>query len=703
MNVTELMSELVFQLGIIIFAVRLGGRLVKLLGIPPVLGELLAGIVIGPYALGGIPLPGFPHGLFSLGEATGIAVSPELYAFATVASIILLFASGLETDLGLFLRYSLAGGVIGIGGVIFSFALGAFTGVFLLGVPFMDPKCLFLGVLSTATSVGITARILSDQKKMDSPEGVTILAAAVFDDVLGIIALAVILGIVALISGGQGSLNAISILGIAGKAFGIWLGFTALGLIFAKRIASFLKLFKHSFDFSVLALGIALLLAGVFEKQGLAMIIGAYVAGLSLSKTDIAAVIQERIHGIYEFFVPVFFAVMGMMVNVREILSPQVLFFGAVYTLIAILAKIVGCGGPALLLGFNLRGAIRIGAGMVPRGEVALIIAGIGIASGILDNQLFGVIILMTLITTLAAPPLLSLALRVPGAGTRKPVKNDNTATAAWEFNSDEIADLVVDTLLKDLKTEGFYVQMMNIDEGLSQARKDDVALSIIEEEHRVTIVTAQDDMPFVKTAVYEVILALSKSIQALRDSADPKAMKKEIADIGGRRNEELLSLIKPEFISLDLKGENKEEIVGELVDILGKQGLVENRDMVLEDVLYREKNMSTGMQHGVALPHAKTDGIKEFAVAVGIKKEGVDFESLDGEKSRLFIMIISPRKNPGPHMQFLAAIGVLLQDKQLREDIIDAGSRESVAALMISRGQQKGNKANAQNKRAKQ
>jgi Kef-type K+ transport system membrane component KefB len=213
------------------------------------------------------------------------------------------------------------------------------AGVLLLNASFMDPRCLFLGILCTATSVGITARILSDQKKMDSPEGVTILAAPVFDDVLGIIALAVVLGIVAVLGGSAGSeaLRARVILIIAGKAFGIWLGFTALGIIFSKKIAAFLKLFKHSFDFSILALGIALVLAGIFEKQGLAMIIGAYIAGLSLSKSDIAPVIQERIHGVYDFFVPVFFAVMGMMVNVREIINPQVLAFGAIYTCFAIL------------------------------------------------------------------------------------------------------------------------------------------------------------------------------------------------------------------------------------------------------------------------------------------------------------------------------------------------------------------------------
>jgi fructose-specific phosphotransferase system IIA component len=689
MNITETMAELVLQIGIIIFAVRLGGRLVKPLGIPPVLGELLAGVLIGPYALGGIPFPGFPRGFFPLGEGT-LAVSPELYSFATVASIILLFASGLETDLGLFLRYSLAGGVIGIGGVIFSFGLGALIGMVLLQVPLMDPRCLFLGILSTATSVGITARILSDQKKMDSPEGVTILAAAVFDDVLGIILLAVVLGLVALIAGGTGapvSLRASSVLGIAGKAFGIWLGFTVLGLVFSKRIAAFLKVFKHSFDFSILALGLALILAGIFEKQGLAMIIGAYVAGLSLSKTDIAAVIQERIHGLYEFFVPLFFAVMGMMVNLREVFSGPVLIFGAVYTLAAILSKVLGCGIPALILGFNGRGALRIGTGMVPRGEVALIIAGIGLAAGILDNRLFGVIILMTLITTLAAPPLLSATLKIPGSGTKKPVKGDDSAVAAWDFESDEIADLVIDTLLKDLKAEGFYVQMMNIDEGLSQARKDDIALSITEEESSVTIETAKVDMPFVKTAVYEVILGLNEAIQKLKDSSDPQAMKKDLLDEKGRTSEDILSVICPDCICPDLKGETKEEIITELVDILAAQGKLRDRDEALKDVLQREKTMSTGMQHGIALPHAKTDGIADMAVAVGIKREGIDFESMDGEKSRLFILVVSPRKTSGPHIQFLAAIGAVLKDDAVREEVINTRDKDRLVRLLQKGG----------------
>jgi Kef-type K+ transport system membrane component KefB/mannitol/fructose-specific phosphotransferase system IIA component (Ntr-type) len=691
-SISALVAVLALQIGIILFAVRFFGRLAKKIGIPQVLGELIAGIVIGPYAFGSIHIPGFPHGIFALTEGT-LAVSNELYAFASIASIVLLFASGLETDIGLFLRYSVAGGIIGIGGVLVSFTLGDMVGVFLLNASFMDPRCLFLGILSTATSVGITARILSEHKKMDSPEGVTILAAAVFDDVLGIIALAVVLGIVALLTEHTGGgLKADAILAIAGKAFGIWLGFTALGLIFSKKIAGFLKLFRNASDFSILAIGIALVLAGVFEKQGLAMIIGAYIAGLSLSKTDIAIVIQERIHGIYEFFVPLFFAVMGMMVNVREIISPPVLIFGAIYTGVAVVSKVIGCGGPALLLGFNGRGALRIGAGMVPRGEVALIIAGIGLAMGIINDQLFAVVILMTLITTLMAPPLLSASLKLAGSGTRSHVKGDDSSSMDWKFPSEIIADMVINKLLDDLRSEGFYIQMMNINEGLSQARKDDVVLSINENDNVVTIEAARADMPFVKRAIYEVVVELHESIRVLKESSTPQDMQKVLLDKSGRTREELLSLIKTECTSIALKGETKEEIIGEMVDMLSAQGMILNKEMVLKDIWEREGIMSTVMEHGIAMPHARTDGIDDLSVAVGIKKEGIDLKAEDGGKTWLFILSIAPKKNTSPYLEFLATIGTLLTDEPTRNAVHNAPTTE-VAARLLRTGERRGRK----------
>ncbi|MCX7949797.1 MAG: cation:proton antiporter, partial [Treponemataceae bacterium] len=274
-GLTAQMTSLVLELGVVIFAVRAGGALAKKIGLPPVIGELLTGVIIGPYALGALPLPGMPNGLFQVYE--GVGVSPLLYSFATVASIILLFTSGLETDIDMFLSYSVAGGVVGLGGVLASYLLGAGLATLYMGQSFFSPSSMFMGIMSTATSVGITARILSDRKKMDSPEGVTILAAAVFDDVLGIVLLAIVMGVVAVVTGHQaGGLSAWGIGSIALKAFGLWLGFTVLGLLFGKHLGNGLKKMGGEAHYPVLALGLALILAGFFEMQGLAMIIGAY-------------------------------------------------------------------------------------------------------------------------------------------------------------------------------------------------------------------------------------------------------------------------------------------------------------------------------------------------------------------------------------------------------------------------------------------
>ncbi len=182
-ELTEGMVLLVFQLAVIVFAARLGGYLLEKIGQPEVIGEIAAGLLIGPYLLGSISLPGFPAGLFP--ALPGFPLSPELYGFATVASIVLLFLIGLETNVEKFLAFSLAGSVVGAGGALASFALGAGAAalcselIFGVRMGFGHPLPLFLGAVSASASAGLTARILSAKRKIDSPEGATILTAVI--------------------------------------------------------------------------------------------------------------------------------------------------------------------------------------------------------------------------------------------------------------------------------------------------------------------------------------------------------------------------------------------------------------------------------------------------------------------------------------------------------------------------------------------
>jgi len=681
-DLAEGQSALVIQIGIVLFAAKLGGILAQRLRMPSVLGELLSGIAIGPYALGALSLPGFPRGLF-FATISEIPISPELYGIATIASIILLFVSGLETDLSLFLKYSVAGGIVGIGGVVISFAAGDLVGVSMFGGAFMDPRNLFLGILSTATSVGITARILSDRKRMDSPEGVTILAAAVFDDVLGIVFLAVVMGIAAASNGSAGVIEWGRIGLIAARAFGIWLGVTALGLLLAKRVAGVLKMFKHASAFTIMSLGLALVMSGFFEREGLAMIIGAYITGLSLSKTDISHIIIEKMHVLYEFFVPVFFAVMGMLVDVRQLLSPAVVAAGLVFTVVGILSKVIGCGLPSLFAGFNWKGALRIGAGMVPRGEVALIIAGIGATSGILDGKLFGVSVMMTLLTTVVAPFGLTTTLRISGSGTRKPDPRGESRTVDFDFPSEDVAVLVTDTMTHELEAEGYYVRTMDIEEGIAQIRRDDKAFSMRLDRARLSVQASGDALPIVQASVFEAVAALNQSFAKLKSDFDPSSIQSASPDEGAPLGANEAKAVRSSCVALDLKADTKEGVIRELLDTLARSGRVDDVELAFSDAMERERSMSTGMQNGIALPHAKTDAVTTMAAAIGIKRSGVEFQSLDGQPATIVVLLLTPKKSPASHIQFLAGIGAALRDEARRTQILGASSGEEVVRLI--------------------
>ncbi len=687
MSITELMTELVFQVGVILFAAKLGGMAMKRIKMPSVLGELLVGILIGPYVLGGLSLPGFPHGLFPLGE--GFSVSPELYGFATVASIILLFLSGLETDLSLFLAYSVKGAIIGIGGIIVAMLSGMYVGALMLHTSLFTPVNLFLGILSVATSVGITARILSEQRKMGSPEGVTILAAAVIDDVLGIIMLAIVLGMIAVLGDGGGSINWGAIGLIALKAVAVWLGFTILGLFFARRISKGLKFFKGQSAIALMALGLALFMAGIFEEAGLAMIIGAYVTGLSLSRTDISFVIQEKLEVVHDFFVPIFFCVMGMMVDVEVFTNPQVIIFGLIYSLVAIVAKIIGCGGPALFLNFNKLGALRIGVGMVPRGEVALIIAGIGIAQGILSSNLFGVAVMMTLITTVVPPPILTALLKSSRSGTRKEEKGDNRLETDFDFPSQELQSFATSQIIDEFESQGFFVHEWDVGHPAYQIRKDDVFITMNILENKLNFISDAQDVLFLKTLVYEKLLEMQETVNKLKELAKPEQLGRELLSEdtsagGGRKEDNFFRDISLDCIKMDLEGNDKESIILELVDLAEKSGKLLDRDLVQKSVFDREASMSTGMQNGIALPHGKSDGVDCLIPVVAIHREGVDFNSLDGEPSRLFFMIISSRNTSGPHVRFLAAISGILSKNEVVERILNCRTPEELKQLLI-------------------
>ncbi len=704
------MMFLVLQIGVIIFAARLGGAIASLLKMPSILGELAMGIVIGPWALGGIGfLPEyfdghFAGGLFHGAELRALAAeghvfdatSPALYGIATLASIILLFLSGLETNLKMFLRYSFVGSMVGIGGVIVSFLFGDLCAVWLLPkyfaafadlatMPFAEavthPAPTFLGIMSTATSVGITARILSEKKKMDSEEGTTIMAGAVIDDVLGLIVLAIGTGIiaanVAAKAGGTASAGVdwghIGI--VAAKAFGVWIGATVVGVLAARYIARFLKAcFKSPVMIATMAFGLALVLAGLFELAGLAMIIGAYVMGLALSRTDLKHPIQEMLTPVYTFLVPIFFCSMGMMVDMSALCSKPVLIFGAIYTVLAVIAKMIGCMVPSMCCGFNALGGLRVGAGMVPRGEVALIVAGLGLSGGYLTQEMFGVGILMTLVTTVIAPPVLVGLFAPKKSGVRHPKKSFvGSREVTFSLTSDDVADLVLNKILTEFRNEGFFTTCLSQADHIWEVAMDEIELTVRKKGHKIRFSCTPAEEAMVMTAWMEVASQMNDLARAIANPIRKEDLDKMISESEAvTRGHEGVGRYLQGFVMLpNFKASTKAEAIEKMIAEIAKAcpNHVADAAAAMNAVMRREASMPTGLDHGIAVPHGRDASVTGIAGAVAIVDNSgtaggciADYETIDKSAVRIIVLTLANDQTQTPYLKLMSFISRALR-----------------------------------------
>lgn len=700
---TDRAMMLVVQLGAILLVAKLGNILFEKMKLPGVLGELVAGAIIGPYALGQVGFYGFPDGF--LPSVGLLGVSPELFGLSSIAAVVLLFYVGLETNLKLLRRFLLAGGLVGLSGVVFSFALGMAVawamGPMLLErpVPFFSPTALFLGVVCSATSVGITARILCERHRLDAPEGVTILSAAVIDDVLGIVLLAVVMAIVGAGRSRDG-IDWAHVAIVAGKALAIWVFAMAVGLVVSRRISSVLKWFGERTSIAIMALCLALILAGLFEEAGLAMIIGAYVMGLSLSQTDITHVIRDKLEPVYEFLVPIFFCVTGMMVDLSASLTAPVLLFGAGYTMAALLAKLMGCGFPALLANFNLRGAARIGMGMVPRGEVGLIIAGIGLSSGLIGPSLFAAAVMMIMANTILAPPALVALFRSDARGTRHDVRQHaSEAEMRFSFPSMEMSEFFASKLAGVFEEDGFFTHLLSHDPPIYQLRKEEMLIDYRLSGTELLIDCRQSDVPLVNTAMYETAAAMERAARGLRRPFDSRDFGSRIQDTGvsGRDVLDVGRYLHPGLIEPKLRATTKAEVIDELLAILDREGKLRDFQAAQAAVWQREESMPTGLQYGLAIPHGKTDAVDTLVCTVGVKADGIDYGSMDGEPSRIFILTLSPPAKPVPHVRLMSLLSGLLDDRG-RQMILDCRTAGEMYEVLTAKHSEAGDGPAARN-----
>ncbi len=377
-------TQIFLELFLVFAAAQIGAEIAQRLKLPSVVGEIAVGCILGPSLLG------------------WIHIHEPLEVLAEIGAVLLLFSVGLETRLVDLKKVGAVATLVGVCGVALPFILGAgwahFSG-------FDTPKSLFIAAAFVATSAGITAKVLSDMGALNLTASRVILGAAVIDDILAML----LLGVVTALQGG-GGINFAGLIFVFVQAVGFVIVITLVGARLMRKSSAWLDAPISSHSPLSFALALCLLLAVAASYLGLAAIIGAFLAGMILAESDQRGSLQKQLHPILAFLVPFFFVVTGAQVDLHALGNISTLTALGIVTVLAVLGKIVGCGLGALSLG--RKSALIIGVGMVPRGEVGIIVASLGQQAGVFSGQTYAIIIAMSLLTSVIAPPLLGKLLK---------------------------------------------------------------------------------------------------------------------------------------------------------------------------------------------------------------------------------------------------------------------------------------------------
>lgn len=376
-----MVSKIIFQLLIAFVAAKFVGFIFKKMKQPAVIGELLAGIILGPYVLNVLQL-------------NDPSMHLTFEVIAEVAVILLLFSIGLETKLSDLTKVGVKAFWVAVGGVILPFVLGY---IYMRLTGSNNIKSMFMGAIMVATSVGITARILKDLNFMSEEVSRVVLGAAVIDDILGLIVLSVVSGLAE-----KGSISLPAVIATILVIIIFLLLFTLGGVHFNKKFGYSIGTFKARNAPLIAGSVVCFTYAVVAVQIGLAAIVGAFMAGVVMAERESEYEIKQKLEIFEDVLVVFFFIIMGAKVNVMAFTEPVIIITGLVITVIAFAGKLIGCWLPVMNMGFKK--ASFIGMAMVPRGEVGIIIAAFALAKGIIDERFYGIAIFMVLLTTIIPP-----------------------------------------------------------------------------------------------------------------------------------------------------------------------------------------------------------------------------------------------------------------------------------------------------------
>jgi Kef-type K+ transport system membrane component KefB len=380
--------HIVISLGVLLFAAKIFAELFARLKLPIVLGELVAGIIVGPFALGGLPL-------FN-GEPL-VVLDETIKYIGEISAIVILFIAGLEITPREFLRGGAASFIVGSVGVILPFFVGYYSFT-LFGLEALES--VLVATALTATSIAISVQVLSELGKMQTKEARLILGAAVVDDILAIAALSVV---TTMVQTGNLAPDIFEISFLILKILGLFIALLVGAVILVPRMLHIERLWRSKGSVEGITTAAFFGAAGIAAFIGLSPIVGAFSVGMAVASTRVIKQIGEYVSKLEIIFAPLFFAIIGAQVDLRGI-NINVLYLAGLIVTIAIITKLVGCGVPSLIFLKNKSKAMKVGVGMISRGEVGLIIAGVGVSAGALTTDTYTSIIIMVAATTIITP-----------------------------------------------------------------------------------------------------------------------------------------------------------------------------------------------------------------------------------------------------------------------------------------------------------
>jgi Kef-type K+ transport system membrane component KefB/mannitol/fructose-specific phosphotransferase system IIA component (Ntr-type) len=691
-------ARFILQLGVLVFAAKMGGRLFDRWHLPKVLGELLAGLLVGPHLLGGLALPLFPEGLMR--DADGLLASQgPVYGVMMLSLVVLFFLIGMDTDLRQ-LRRSPSGGVAaGAGGFLSGFAVSLMLLVWLAPAltgksaswGWASPQALLISTVVSVTSVGVLARILAARQRLESPAGTVALAAAMTDNVLGLFLFTVFSASAEAVANGAQPTGLLLLSMMLRTLLGC--GLVALCGFPIARHMNALALREKSYTGAFVVSAACLLIAGgVMGVLGLSVMAGAYVMGIAFSATDLRHEIRERLDFVNVVLVPACFAVVGMQIDPNLLADTSVVLAAVMLAAGAAVAKLAGGALSAGMAELNAVGCLRVGVVSLPRGELSLAMLAAVIGMAALPSGVFFGVVLLVVVSCVSATFLSDRAFAWGGNGTRAKFVMPDPVKLIFQLPSHQAAMLMVNRAVAIFEDDGFYAHLLNRNQVLYRISRESQVIHLHSREGEVVFECSENERPLINTVMLELSSGVEQNLRELQKPLDDVALRKNMQSAapasasavaaGMLRNRFAIETLKPRLLATTKQG-----AISELVSLLYENGLVMDRERAVQAVFEREQSLSTGLEYGLAIPHARTDAVTRLVCAVGLKKEGLDFDAVDGKPARIVALVLAPDSAATPQLQLIAQLCRMLNEQGRAALLACETSEDMFGVLAVGAG----------------